>query len=157
MKRDVIFAILVCSTAALLFAREPKKYISTGDKTNCFGVNFNSFVYLTNYDLAESEILEIYPMNKDTCRFVITRAVNKNGQYYPFTFYLKTGDIIMFNLTGFYSGNPMYYKVLGFTNNTLNIEYQQQLTEAATKTSAVPDTTVTEDNTTPVTPAEEAK
>jgi hypothetical protein len=139
MRKLFLFAFFLC-TSTFLFAREPKKYIETGDKTTCFGLNYSSFVFLTDFSMPESEVLEIFPINKDLCRMVITRSNVKNGSCCPFTFYVKPGDTLMFGLTEFYSGNPMYYKVLGFTNNTINIEYQKQLTEAAVTTETPPAT-----------------
>ena len=101
MKKSVLF-VLAMLVSMFLFAEETKESNSTKDidiYTISVGFNLkylkvNDTEYFNFYQDISACILEILPMNDNTCKVVIAVPWNRAGSFQNYTIYMKKGDVI---------------------------------------------------------------
>lgn len=101
MKKSVLF-VLAMLASMFLFAEETKESNSTKDidiYTISVGFNLkylkvNDTEYFNFYQDISACILEILPMNDNTCKVVIAVPWNRAGSFRNYVIYMKKGDVI---------------------------------------------------------------
>ena len=101
MKKSVLF-VLAMLASMFLFAEETKESNSTKDidiYTISVGFNLkylkvNDTEYFNFYQDISACILEILPMDDNTCKVVIAVPWNRAGSFQNYVIYMKKGDVI---------------------------------------------------------------
>ena len=101
MKKSVLF-VLAMLVSMFLFAEETKESNSTKDidiYTISVGFNLkylkvNDTEYFNFYQDISACILEILPMDDNTCKVVIAVPWNRAGSFQNYVIYMKKGDVI---------------------------------------------------------------
>lgn len=101
MKKSVLF-VLAMLASMFLFAEETKESNSTKDidiytisvDLNLKYLKVNDTEYFNFYQDISACILEILPMDDNTCKVVIAVPWNRAGSFQNYVIYMKKGDVI---------------------------------------------------------------